>query len=213
MDITSYEYKRAFDTYMRKGIPIEQSLLDIEAKANENEKPTSHYIWRTRGDQNVRPEHAQNNDKTFAWDSPQDIRAKISSLLVGWRPDVALKFPDGRILLRGDYHKILFWDEDSVGGIYNTGALNFEREPFIYVKEIGYISELRNPKLTSEYFELKVQSGTITRPKAYVTIMAAYLSLEYDTQVDSGNNWHGESGDGIGSTGKYRQGWCSTALI
>lgn len=72
MDITSYEYRRAFDTYMRKGIPVEQTLLDFELKAKEDENPTTHYIWRTRGDQNVRPEHARNNGKTFAWDSPPD---------------------------------------------------------------------------------------------------------------------------------------------
>lgn len=31
---------------------------------------TTHYIWRTRDDDKVRPEHAANNGKIFAWDNP-----------------------------------------------------------------------------------------------------------------------------------------------
>lgn len=36
----------------------------------EAERAGTHYIWRTRGDGKVRPEHAANNGKIFAWDSP-----------------------------------------------------------------------------------------------------------------------------------------------
>lgn len=69
MDIRSSEYKSAFEAYIRKGIPIEQSLVEQSIfEAKETKKPTTHYIWRTRNDNNVRAEHAENNGKIFAWD-------------------------------------------------------------------------------------------------------------------------------------------------
>ncbi|MDO9459579.1 MAG: phage minor head protein [Alphaproteobacteria bacterium] len=58
-------YRQAFNLYLRKGVPIELSL-----KAAAQEHPTTHYIWRTRGDNKVRASHAANNGKVFAWDNP-----------------------------------------------------------------------------------------------------------------------------------------------
>ena len=62
LDTASLEYKRAFEAYMRKGLPIGLSLKE--------ERTTTHYIWRTRGDGKVRDSHAANNGKIFAWDNP-----------------------------------------------------------------------------------------------------------------------------------------------
>lgn len=56
-------YRHAFIRYLRKGTPIELSL-----KANE--RISTHYIWLTQGDDKVRPEHAVNEGRIFAWDSP-----------------------------------------------------------------------------------------------------------------------------------------------
>lgn len=58
-------YRKAFDLYLRKGVPIELSL-----KAALLEHPTTHYIWRTRGDNKVRAAHAANNGRIFSWDNP-----------------------------------------------------------------------------------------------------------------------------------------------
>jgi hypothetical protein len=33
---------------------------------------TTHYIWRTQGDNKTRPSHAANNGKTFSWDNPPE---------------------------------------------------------------------------------------------------------------------------------------------
>lgn len=55
-------YQKAFQAYLRKGTPIEWSI--------KQERPTTHYIWRTQGDENVRPSHAANNGPVFAWDDP-----------------------------------------------------------------------------------------------------------------------------------------------
>lgn len=60
-------YRQAFNLYLRKGIPIHLSL-----KAAEENRPTTHYIWRTAGDDKVRPSHAANNGKIFAWDNPPE---------------------------------------------------------------------------------------------------------------------------------------------
>lgn len=55
-------YRKAFQEYLRKGTPIEWSVKQA--------RPTTHYIWRTRGDEKVRPSHAANDGKIFSWDSP-----------------------------------------------------------------------------------------------------------------------------------------------
>ena len=62
--IDPHLYRKAFQAYLRKGTPIEWSI--------KQERPTTHYIWRTRGDDKVRPNHAANNGRVFAWDDPPD---------------------------------------------------------------------------------------------------------------------------------------------
>jgi len=39
-------------------------------KTQPQDHISTHYIWRTRHDDKVRPEHAANDGKVFAWDSP-----------------------------------------------------------------------------------------------------------------------------------------------
>ncbi|AVX05853.1 hypothetical protein MXMO3_03348 [Maritalea myrionectae] len=57
-------YKNAFNDYLRYGTPIERSL---KTKAQRH---SGYYIWTTRQDQKVRPSHAANHGKIFAWDNP-----------------------------------------------------------------------------------------------------------------------------------------------
>lgn len=54
-------YRKAFHEYLRKGTPIEWSI--------KQERPTTHYIWRTRDDEKVRSTHAANDGQVFAWDA------------------------------------------------------------------------------------------------------------------------------------------------
>lgn len=63
--IHAQAYRKAFNLYLRRGIPIELSL-----KAALLEHPTTHYIWRTRGDNKVRASRAANNGRIFSWDNP-----------------------------------------------------------------------------------------------------------------------------------------------
>ncbi len=60
-------YRKAFIQHLRKGTAIEISL-----KAAKDEKPTTHYIWRTSGDSKVRASHAANNGKVFVWGNPPE---------------------------------------------------------------------------------------------------------------------------------------------
>lgn len=60
-------YRKAFIQYLRRG-----TALDISLKAMVKDRPTTHYIWRTSGDDKVRSSHAANNGKIFAWNNPPD---------------------------------------------------------------------------------------------------------------------------------------------
>jgi hypothetical protein len=66
IDTHSPLYKKAFEQYLRRGTPIDISIKALTAQ----ERPTSHYIWRTAGDDKVRSSHAANNGRIFAWDNP-----------------------------------------------------------------------------------------------------------------------------------------------
>ncbi len=65
--IETSAYRKAFIQYLRKG-----TAIDISLKAAANEHATTHYIWRTQGDDKVRASHAANNGKIFAWDNPPE---------------------------------------------------------------------------------------------------------------------------------------------
>jgi len=52
--------------YLASALDYAREVLEIKNDA----RPTSHYIWRTVGDGNVRPSHAANDGQIFAWDNP-----------------------------------------------------------------------------------------------------------------------------------------------
>ncbi|MEG6507839.1 phage minor head protein [Methyloligella sp. 2.7D] len=73
----SAAYRKAFEAYLRYGTPIDLATIASEAAkssakaASVTERhPTTHYIWRTRRDDRVRPSHRENEGKVFAWDDP-----------------------------------------------------------------------------------------------------------------------------------------------
>ena len=76
LDTKSLAYKKAFDAYLRHGIPIAFSLKQqaLQTKRQRGTCPqqrtTTYYIWRTQSDGKVRASHAANNGKIFAWDDP-----------------------------------------------------------------------------------------------------------------------------------------------
>ncbi|ODR99454.1 hypothetical protein AUC68_05670 [Methyloceanibacter methanicus] len=73
VDRASPEYRKAFEAYLRHGTPIDlrgRVALEGKAESAARDHPTTHYIWRTRGDGRVRPSRAANDGKIFAWDDP-----------------------------------------------------------------------------------------------------------------------------------------------
>ncbi|MGC6511155.1 MAG: phage minor head protein [Parvibaculales bacterium] len=62
MDRSSPAYEKAFNLYLRTGTPVARTLKQA--------RTTTHYIWRTRRDSRVRPSHAENDGKVFAWNNP-----------------------------------------------------------------------------------------------------------------------------------------------
>lgn len=57
-------------------IAVQFALIKLELafdralRAEAAAHPTTHYVWRSRGDVKVRTTHAANNGKVFAWDNP-----------------------------------------------------------------------------------------------------------------------------------------------
>ncbi len=78
-------YSYAFNLYLRYGIVINidamkrafKSDADYQSLNGTPETRENHstpfYIWRTSGDDKVRPSHAVNNGKIFSWDTPPAI--------------------------------------------------------------------------------------------------------------------------------------------
>ena len=62
MHVDQRSYRTAFQEYLRKGTPIKWSMKQA--------RPSTYYIWRTRDDQKVRPSHAANDGRIFAWERP-----------------------------------------------------------------------------------------------------------------------------------------------
>jgi SPP1 gp7 family putative phage head morphogenesis protein len=71
---TAYDYYTEQDhqeLYKARKI-IYTAHLNLKSNGDEttDNHTTTHYIWRTQGDNKTRPSHAANNGKTFSWDNP-----------------------------------------------------------------------------------------------------------------------------------------------
>ena len=64
MIIDRQVYRKAFVEYLRKGTPVMWSI--------KQERPTTHYIWRARGDGKVRSAHAEREGQVFSWNDPPE---------------------------------------------------------------------------------------------------------------------------------------------
>ncbi len=51
---------------------IEMATEEIKKYLKNVDRPTTHYIWRTKGDGKVRSRHAKFDGKIFAWDNPPE---------------------------------------------------------------------------------------------------------------------------------------------
>lgn len=57
-------YRKAFSEYLRKGTPIRLGQKQFLSG--------DQYVWRTEGDEKVRPSHRANDGHIFSWDDPPE---------------------------------------------------------------------------------------------------------------------------------------------
>ncbi len=155
-------YRKAFQEYLRKGTPIEWSVKQA--------RPTTHYIWRTRGDEKVRPSHAANNGKVFSWDSPpptghpgDDYGCRCTA--EPYQPDFNEHL---KITLRGVFNTGAPWtDRDFVKHYYRG------RGRGVTVRETGHLTSV-----VSRYMQLAEER--IKRQIAAKARAASNGTLSYD---------------------------------
>ncbi len=105
-------------------------------------------------------------------------RATIFSSLMGWDPDVAIKYPDGRVFLRGD-RRMDFWDEDSLAGEYYE-TVEGHGDRYIYLNDLGLILKSEQPKLYQHHYRRK---RVVHRSSAQTSgghVFRTYLLLNRD---------------------------------
>jgi hypothetical protein len=104
-------------------------------------------------------------------------RATVFSTMTGWGPDIAIRYPDGRLFLRGDQH-MDFWDENSFAGDFDDtpdGKVN----KYIYVNGVGLIRQLEQPELYQQYIDEKKR---LHPDRNGINLMGTYLSLYHNNK-------------------------------
>jgi hypothetical protein len=128
-------------------------------------------------------------------------RATVFSTMTGWGPDIAIRYPDGRLFLRGDL-RMDFWDEDSFAGEFDDTPEG-KTNKYIYVNGVGLIHQL---ELYQQYFDKKKPLHPDGSYNTGGNLMRAYLNLYYNDK--SGRykprefNFHDDTN---------RRDWCPTA--
>jgi len=101
-------------------------------------------------------------------------RATVFSSLIGWAPDIAIRYPDGRIFLRGDVG-MHFWDEEGFGGRFDRPRRGDGE--YIYLNSFGLITKDKQPELYQNYFEKKRKEQRENGNQIGGNLMSVYLSL------------------------------------
>lgn len=132
-------------------------------------------------------------------------RATVFSRMVGWGPDIAIWYPDGRLFVRGD-KSMDFWDEDSFAGdLDDTPDGKFNS--YVYVNGVGLIRKLEQPELYQHYFDRKMRLHRDNASNSGGHVMRTYMILYDDIQYDENRRFAGTGED----PQKYRRAWCPTA--
>ncbi|MCC0059483.1 MAG: hypothetical protein H6886_09430 [Hyphomicrobiaceae bacterium] len=138
-DRASLQYRKAFEAYFRRGTPIDlrgRAALEEKAEPAARNRPTTHYIWRTRRDRKVRPSHAANDGKIFAWGDPPPTGHPGEDY--GFRCWAEPYVPDAR-----EFFDIEIRDVSDEGPPRSTEALVWwyllERGRAVTVRQTGYL--------------------------------------------------------------------------
>jgi len=81
-------------------------------------------------------------------------RATVFSDMRGPGADVAIKYPDGRLFVRGD-KGMDFWGHDSFAGDYERMPEGYS-DRYIYLNDLGLILESEQPELYRYHYGRKI---------------------------------------------------------
>ena len=150
-------------------------------------------------------------------------RATVFSKMVGWGPDIAIKYPDGRLLRRGD-GSIDFFAKEFVGGDYPEAA-DKKFNKFVYIKGVGLLIRSENPVQFQYYWDKKKRDPSDKPPAARNVRKRGVFPWRWNKQsgtwhwVGGYETWrwtHGSSNlylvySILNSTHSNRRQWCPTA--
>lgn len=152
--IDPLEYRESFVQYLRKGTPIR-----FETK---NSRPTTHYIWRTRGDSKVRSSHAKRDGQIFSWDDPPEGGHPGENY--GCRCTAVPYLPEA-----SEFMEITLQGVSGGGGAWSSQ--DFVRHYYrgngrgVTLRETGHLLELVNQYMARVGKKLKDQIATEARRK------------------------------------------------
>lgn len=101
-------------------------------------------------------------------------RATVFSRMTGWAPDIAIRYPDGRLFARGD-NTMFFWDKQGFGGARDERG--GREDAYIYLNDLGLIREKDQPELYKSIFEMKTREHKDSRQTSGGHVMRTYLLL------------------------------------
>ncbi len=106
-------------------------------------------------------------------------RATVFSDMRSPGADIALKYPDGRLFLRGD-RAMDFWDQDSLAGtFYNTPEGRSDR--YVYLNDVGLILKSEQPELYQFHYDRKRVLHRHPGPTSGGHIVRTYHLLHKDS--------------------------------
>lgn len=124
-------------------------------------------------------------------------QATFFSEMIGWDTDLALKFPNGQVIVRGD-KRVIFWHDSAIAGTMYTDAA-WKEINYIFVKDKGVYFEQSQPDMYQKHYNIHSKhKPTDVGSLAGMNLMAVYIRL-YHNQFDRENS------------DVYRRDWCPTA--
>lgn len=152
MNTASSLYKKAFEDYIRKGIPIDLSL--------KQSHPTTHYIWHTRQDTKVRSSHEVNDGKIFAWNNPPPTGHPGQAL--GCRCHAVAYVPGV-----SEYMGIILSDVNDTGPEWSSSDFVnhywFGKGKPVTLREVGHLVKIVTAYIKAVEKKLKGQIADIAR--------------------------------------------------
>jgi len=105
-------------------------------------------------------------------------RATVFSSLLSPDADIAIKYPDGRLFLRGD--KLMdFWDHESVAGYYERMPEGYS-DRYIYLNDLGLILKSEQPELYQFHYDRKEAMHVDSAPMVGGHVFRTYSLLQED---------------------------------